>query len=772
MNRIFVILLMAVMSSLSFEGLADVKGRITDDLGQPIDFAQLVLFDRDSVMIANAASLADGTFNIPVPAGSSGAGEFLSVSCFGYAARTVDVVQGGDMGDIILTTAVSDLKEITVSASRPTTKIVGNSLLTRVDGTYLADLSNATEVLGWLPTVSEKDGKISVFGKGAPVIYINGRKVASSIELEQLSASDIKDVKVISNPGSRYDASKNAVILIKTKKAKGEGLSLNTRLRGDFGSRIGGVAQVDLNYRLNGLDLGMTGSGFITRKNFGSSSVSTHPVFTQKYHHNSYYKSDDYNLRLYANYQINDSHFIGAYYRVLLEKEDITVDNHSDVESKGLIETSITGKMRSLKDFSPTQSSNIYYNGKIGNFSLDLNIDYRKAHPTTDMWQTEVDDNSLAERTVTSFSGRRSRLWAEKFVASYEKSSSRFEIGNEYTNSSLHMDYDNPEGIVDASDNRIRETNSAFFAEYAGSIGNIMHLEGGLRYEHVNYEYVESGMKNPDMSRRYDNFFPYASVSTTFNGVSLGLSYTDKTSRPSYGQLDGSVYYLNRFQYTQGNPKLSPVNRRTIELMCQKGPLLFQATFVATKNPILMYSEHISGENDVFLSTYKNGKTIRNLNLLASYSIGRKKWDSQLSAGMMKQWYHMDVNGVRHSLGTPIFSINWQTSVKLPWKLKLMWDYSFQTRGNVENMYVRSQSVFNIALYRTFCNGKFDLRIAGKDLLDGSSMRGILYSGDMQMIHTERFDTRRCEITFRYHLNVTKSKYKGTGAGNLEKERL
>ena len=45
-----------------------------------------------------------------------------------------------------------------------------------------------------------------MFGKGTPLIYINGRLVQDKNELAQLNSQDIKNVEVITNPGSKYDA--------------------------------------------------------------------------------------------------------------------------------------------------------------------------------------------------------------------------------------------------------------------------------------------------------------------------------------------------------------------------------------------------------------------------------------------------------------------------------------------------------------------------------------------------------------------------------------
>lgn len=80
----------------------------------------------------------------------------------------------------------------------------------------------------YLELVKSKD-KFVVFGKGTPLIYINGRLVRDNTELEQLNSTDIKHVELLTTPGAQYDASVKSVIRIKTIKRQGDGFSFDVR---------------------------------------------------------------------------------------------------------------------------------------------------------------------------------------------------------------------------------------------------------------------------------------------------------------------------------------------------------------------------------------------------------------------------------------------------------------------------------------------------------------------------------------------------------------
>lgn len=65
--------------------------------------------------------------------------------------------------------------------------------------------------------VVETNGNLEIFGKGTPAVYINGRKINDLQELSTLLSGNIRNVEVISNPGSSYAADAKAVIRIRTK---------------------------------------------------------------------------------------------------------------------------------------------------------------------------------------------------------------------------------------------------------------------------------------------------------------------------------------------------------------------------------------------------------------------------------------------------------------------------------------------------------------------------------------------------------------------------
>ena len=65
---------------------------------------------------------------------------------------------------------------------------------TNVENTVLSKLGTGEDVLAHVPGITKKDDAFEVFGKGAPLIYINGRLMRDASELDQLKSENIKSV--------------------------------------------------------------------------------------------------------------------------------------------------------------------------------------------------------------------------------------------------------------------------------------------------------------------------------------------------------------------------------------------------------------------------------------------------------------------------------------------------------------------------------------------------------------------------------------------------
>lgn len=252
MNTLKKTLLLLCYLTLSF-GLSaqTVSGKLIDENSQPLPYANVVLLSLpDSTFVTGTISGEDGSFTL----GATSGNQIVKISSIGYKTVYKPTVPA-NLGIVQLVSDAQQLGEVVVKADLPKTRVKGDAMVTTVAGSILENAGTGEDLLNKLPGVSADDGEVRVFGAGAPEIYINGRKVRDNSELNQLSSDNIKSVEVVNNPGSRYDATVNAVIRIKTKKPQGEGFGFDNRFYTEYRYDWTVRDIFDFNYRTGGFDL-------------------------------------------------------------------------------------------------------------------------------------------------------------------------------------------------------------------------------------------------------------------------------------------------------------------------------------------------------------------------------------------------------------------------------------------------------------------------------------------------------------------------------------
>ena len=215
MRRYFFTLMMAVLAVMT-AAAETFTGQVVDETKTAVPFANVVLLNAsDSAFVAGTTTGTDGRFSLT----GSAATPLIKISYLGYKTQMVDAM-GSDLGTIALEPEATVLGEVVVKGQRPAFKITTEGLKTEVENTLLSKVGTAKAVLENLPGVQRKKDGLEVFGKGAPLIYINGRKLQNQTELDQISSEDIQSVELITNPGAKYDATVESVILIKTKTSR------------------------------------------------------------------------------------------------------------------------------------------------------------------------------------------------------------------------------------------------------------------------------------------------------------------------------------------------------------------------------------------------------------------------------------------------------------------------------------------------------------------------------------------------------------------------
>ncbi len=754
-----------------------VSGQVTDESSTPLEFVNVVWISLpDSAYVQGTVTDGEGRFSL---AGGRAEG-LLRFSFVGYADE-FRPVQGADLGAIALQPDVRLLDEVVVNAEPPRTRIKGDALVTNVAGTLLEKAGTAEDLLDRVPGVTADDGQVSVLGRGAALVYINGRQMRNPQELDQLASDNIRSVEVITNPGARYPASVKAVVRIRTKRPQGEGWSMGTRTVGGYATGWEWKEQLNFNYRRGGLDVGGLVAGTDARDS--RTSYIVQDTYLDKHWEQDmalYEKSHSQYLSamLNVNYVFGkkQSQAVGGYYSFNRSPRYDTDGSLRSNVFQDQVKTEALESVTMGRGQSSIHAANLYYSGRAGGWQLDFNGD---GYWGSSWDATSVDEQSSVsgnDRVVEDHTATDNRLYAAKLTAGHALWDGELTLGAEYAWMERENDYSNLSGIIADDRNRIRENSTAVFAEYARAIGEV-YLQAGLRYEHVGYDYYDNGVRSEEQSRDYDNLFPSVSLSGQLGKKwQWMLSYGADIDRPGYHSLRGNIQYNNPYTYESGNPLLQPTLTHSAQLALAYDWLMFTAFYERTRDAVITISRPYSDARpDIAVVMPENAPVYDALamQLYASKEV-TKWWKPEFGVGFRKQWFETETTQGRRMLDKPVWNVQAGSDFTLPAgflvTLKFDWENSPQ-RLNVETL--ANSWVMRFIVYKGFLDNRLNLQLYVNDIFNTNRSESITYLGSVRdMYQWTKPCSRSVTLTLRYNFNAARSKYRGTGAGNKQKARM
>ena len=753
----------------------DIKGKIVNEKGEPLAFANVVLLNRqDSAFVKGVVSGEDGHFAIDSACNNG----IIKVTSIGYKTAWKDCT-GENAGVIKMVADSKVLGEVVVKSSLPKTILKNGGMTTTVAGSVLEKAGTMEHLLDRIPNVSAQNGNIKVFGRGEPIIYINGRQMRDRSELDRLSSDNIKSVEVISNPGARYAASTKAVIRITTKKMLGDGFGFDATTEGSYDEKknAGGYARLNLYYRRNGLELGAYAYG--SKQSSPDEKDLQQMTYLDKTWNQQdktrwKNKTETFSSRLNASYQFDDNNSLGASISFLRNPKLQTDGKTEGSVLRDEVLTETTTYIRSEFGQNSNWSSNVYYVGKVGKLDIDFNTDWfwSKGNNKNNIDEHYQEVNSeIQNQLVNSTTSKYNRLIASKMVLSYPLLDGDLSVGGEYSFTNRNTNYAIiPNTLADNVIDRIKEGMASAFVTYNRDFGKL-NMEVGLRYENVDFKYYDDGKYMAEQSKTYGEWFPSLSLSMPIGNVQMQLSYAADIDRPNYWVLRSGVQYSNHYTYETGNPFLvSEISRNTSYDLAYKW-LTFNLTYEHISDPIYQTVEMYKDNATIGLMRMINGKSYNNvtstLNLQPTFGI----WHPMLSAMVEKQWFELETRDGRY-LNKPVAMFRFNNTFDTKWAMfSVMMTYI--TKGYEENHYIY-KPMFNtdLSIYKGFMKDCLTLQLYVNDVFGTNDSHIIGKYGKLKETIFDEFSTSKISLTVRYKFNTTRSKYKGTGAGNSQKNRM
>ncbi len=653
---IFITIVVVMYFSISSFALVpedyNIQGVVVDSVsGQPVSYVTVSIQNTDGI-VKQLACNEKGEFNVQVETPGSYDVIFHSV---GYQVRKVEVkvneeTSEAKMGSIRLIPSNEEIAEVTVAVQKPLIRTEPDKIIYSIETDPESKTSNVLEMLRKVPLITV-DGEDNIQMKGSSnfKILINGKSSAMMSQnpkdvLRSLPASSVRDIEVITDPSTKYEAEGTAgIINIITNKKQLEGLM--GRVNAGVDSRGGYNGGLYASSKINkfGFSLNYGHYRSLQPKNLSYSTrenlVSDNSRLTETEGSNKYSGRMNY-LMGEASYEIDSlnlismsySGFFGNYTGTgLTVSSDYDINNHLVRQFENNISTgneygSVTGNIDYQRTFKKPDQT----------FTLSYRLD--KSPRDTENGNSIngiLNYPSYQQKTINEAAGLEHTVQVDYYDPISK--THQIETGLKYilrqNTSESDIQMLNELGNWERDLSRINDLdyNQYILGVYAGYVVKFkkFNIKTGARFESTKNDGVFKSQKDTTFTNRFYNLIPYINLSKNMDkGQNLRLSYTQRLSRPG-------IWYLNPFYNDTdplnvrfGNPELDAEVTHSFSFAYGKFTpainfnLNLNSSF--TNNAIVSITK--LQPNGVSESTYENIGKNRNYggNIYGSVKIGKK----------------------------------------------------------------------------------------------------------------------------------------------------
>lgn len=745
---------------LSLCTLAQIKGIVREkDSNLPMEFVNVtILSASDSAFITGTTTDSLGMFIIPSTIPNS----IIKVSFIGCNTQFRKIVPEDTLYNFFLQPNENSLKEVIVKGK--TYLHTSKGIIANIASGPLAKLGNGLDVLSHLPFIINKNGNISVLGKGKPLIFINNRLVRNQSELHQINSSDIKRVEIITNPGAEYDATISAVIKIITSKAIGEGIGCLANAGLSMERRLSHYSGLNIKYRKKEFDV--FADLRYNQRSSEAKQLSDRSLLTRQVNENLDMRINafSWNGSVGLNYEHRDKVAMGAIYKYTsVPDETFTVDDYVEVKHLGRVRGFMSNDKRKSAIYSH------YINGYFSYyFTKDtyLKIDFDYMNSSNENNQ----DYSLSSKEIHSKNHSNNMLYAYRAKVISPLAGGTLTSGTDgafTTNKNRYsiLDGTTLRNSLLPTSNVAKQQLYSIFSEYEKSFGAHWDISMGIRFEYMNFNYYNNSNNSTKDSQKDKGFYPSTAINYKNNDVQMTLAYRYMTLRPSYFMLRNSVEYNNPYGYEGGTPNLLPQKTNMLSFSLGWKDLQVMANYSMMKNSTMYVYDRYNGSDSIAIFHTQNIKSNQTFDIALYYSpIWFKIWRPSFTIDFTKPF--LVYNNSEYN--KPIYSFLLNNIITLPKHFQIGVNMSFNTCGNLDTELVSYSQNFdcNIHCVKDFFNEKLRLKFAVNNLFNTSREK---WSKNTNNIILNKWnDADRCTFIFTasYQINPSKNKYKGEKSSN------
>ncbi|WP_026729247.1 TonB-dependent receptor domain-containing protein [Flavobacterium denitrificans] len=765
-----------------------LKGKIASET-KSLEWAEVSISTLEGKIIDGTMAKEDGSFEINLKTGSYK----IKISLLGFTdyEKEIALEKDTDLGTIVLKENETKLVEVVVQSKKKTIEQKTDRLVYNLENNVNNVGGDALSAINTAPGVVVQNNTINILGKGTSRVMIDGRIIELTGEelnnfLKSISASDIKNIEIISNPPAKYEAEGTGG-LINIIMKKGARDSWKNTITASYDQNKYGIYTLRDNffYNKNKFRFSASVNGKTGYKNVDEVSDVYFEDGLSNLNARTKIKNESLSGKLALDYDFSEKTTIG--FQILNDRTnpdfqtDIIVNKYN---TQNELQYYIINN-----SFADRGSKNQTYNAHLitkldpKNRKLSFDVDYFNYNSKFD--REFIANNYLADGTFVDVnqSGRNisnQDIDNLSFKADMEHPLETLNLSYgakaSFTNSTsdvLYYDTITGTPILDPSQsNRFKytENNQAIYINGDKKINEKWNLQLGLRLENTQTNGFSETL-NQETINNYLKLFPtvFASYKKNENN-SFSLNYGKRINRPRFDLLNPFRIYISSNSYSEGNPFLKPSFSDNFEFAHSYKEILRTSVFVnvITDGYGILFTSN--PETSTQIITRDNYFKSLNYGIGENYSASFAKWwQSENSVYFLgaKTEFIKDINATPANSLQIDFSTN--NTFVLGKTTKLQIDFSYTTPYKSGLYEIGYASSFDIGLKQDLFNKTMQIAFLANDIFNTSYLKNFTsVVNGVKQVYSNNESNRFVRLSVVYNFGNKKINVKERNFGNQE----
>ncbi|KFF09739.1 TonB-dependent receptor domain-containing protein [Flavobacterium hydatis] len=768
-----------------------LNGKVADEKAS-VAWADVVILNQEGKIINGATTKEDGSFELNLTKGFYK----VKISPQGYSEFEKDIMIEKDInfGLIILKENVTNLGEVVIQSRKNAIEQKTDRLVYNLENNVTNVVGDALSAINTAPGVAVQNDVINILGKGASRVMIDGRMIELTGEelnefLKSISASDIKNIEIISNPSSKFEAEGTGG-LINIVMKKGARDSWKNTTTASYDQNKYGIFALRNNffYNKNKFRFSASVNGKTGARNIKESLDMYFVEGPSKM--NAVTKLNEENLsgKVALDYDFSDKTTIG--FQFLNDRSnpdfdsDIRINNYnaqnelnSYILNESFLDRKTGNQTYNLHLITKLDSLNRKLSFDVDFFNYDSKFDRNFIANNYASDGTFIDVNqsgrNISNQDIDNLSFKADMEHPLQDVnlsygakVSFTKSNSDVVFFNTITGT--------PELDLNQTNQfKYNENNQAVYISADKKINERWNFQAGLRLENTQTNGFSVNL-NQETINNYLKLFPtfYASYNKNENN-SFSLNYGRRIRRPSFSLLNPFRVYISSNSYSEGNPFLKPSFSDNFEFTHSYKKILRTSIFlnaitdgygvIFTANPETL-TQVVSRENYFKGINYGVGET---------YSANFADWwQSENSLYFLGS----DIKFTKDINATPANSLQIDFSTNNTFSLgkatKLQVDFNYTTpykSGLYDTGYVSS---LNIGFKQDLLNKTMQIAVLVNDIFNTSYLKNdVSIVNGVKQVYSQNESNRFARLSVVYNFGNKKINVNQRNSGNEEEKK-